>query len=307
MVRAVLIVNPQASATTPGGRDQLVRMLAGQVKLDVVDTDYRGHATIAARAAVADDIDLLIAYGGDGTVNEVVNGLLAGGPHDRQRHAPLLGVVPGGSTNVFARALGLPRGPIRATSRLLHAIATASGRQVGLGRAGDRWFTFNAGMGWDADVVAEVDERRGKRTSPSLYVRMALTSYFRLQRSRPVLTVHIPGRQPVPVCTAFVSNTDPWSYLGPRPVHLNTGCSFDGDLGLFALTGFGLPTVLRHVQQALRRKGEHRGRHLIRHDDLPSIRISAEQPVHLQVDGDLVGPRTQVEFTSVPRALTVAM
>ncbi len=168
LVRAVLVVNPQATATTPAGRDVLAHALASQVKLDVVETDYRGHAMAVARAAASDGVDLVVAHGGDGTVNEVVNGLLSitDGKPNRYDEVPMLGVVPGGSANVFARNLGLPRDPVEATHRLLNALEEGRGRQVGLGRADDRWFTFNAGMGWDADVVAAVDRRRGKRTSP---------------------------------------------------------------------------------------------------------------------------------------------
>lgn len=309
LVRAVLVVNPQATATTPAGRDVLAHALASQVELDVVETDYRGHAMMVARAAASDEVDLVVAHGGDGTVNEVVNGLLSttDGKPNCYASAPMLGVVPGGSANVFARNLGLPRDPVEATHHLLNAIGQGRGRQVGLGRADGRWFTFNAGMGWDADVVAAVDRRRGKRTSPWLYSRTAVACYLRPPQGRPELTVRVPGEEPAQVRTAFVSNTDPWSYLGPRPVHLNTGCSFDLGLGLFALTGLGLPTVLRHVRQALRRRGQHRGRRLVRHDDVALISVTAESPVNFQVDGDLVGQRTHVEFVSVPRALTVAV
>ncbi len=302
-------MNPQATATTPGGRDVLAHALASQVKLDVVETDYRGHASAVARAAARDDIDLVVAHGGDGTVNEVVNGLLAdtGGRPGGYGQVPMLGVVPGGSANVFARALGLPRDPVEATHRLLHAVEERRSRQVGLGLAGERWFTFNAGLGWDADVVSGVDRRRGKRTGPSLYLRTAVACYLRPPLGRPALTVQVPGEQPAEVRTAFVSNTDPWSYLGNRPIHLNTQSSFDTGLGLFALRGLALPSVLRHLRQALRTRSRHRGRNLLRHDDLPIIRIVAEEPVNFQVDGDLVGQRTRVEFRSVPRALTVAV
>ncbi|GAB2992888.1 diacylglycerol kinase [Amycolatopsis acidiphila] len=300
-VRAILVVNPQATSTTAGGRDVLAHALASQVKLEVVETDYRGHALAVARGAAREGIDLVVAHGGDGTVNEVVNGLLEDGPGD----LPALGVVPGGSANVFARALGISRDPMEATHQLLRAIEGGQSRSVGLGRAGDRWFTFNAGLGWDADVVAAVADRRGKQTNALLYMRSAVTCYFRPPRGKEPLTLHVPGEKPVEVRTAFVSNTDPWSYLGPRPVHLNTGTSFDTGLGLFALRGLGLPTVYRHVRQALRAEAKQRGRRLVRYDDLPSLRVDAPHPVNFQVDGDPVGQRTRVEFTSVPHALTV--
>lgn len=301
-MRAILVVNPQATSTTAGGRDVLAHALASQVKLDVVETDYRGHALAVARGAAREGVDLVVAHGGDGTVNEVVNGLLADGPAD----APALAVVPGGSANVFARALGISRDPLEATHQLLNAIEGGHSTQVGLGHADGRWFTFNAGLGWDADVVTTVADRRGKQTNALLYVRAAVTCYFRPPLGKSPLTVHIPGREPVEVRTAFVSNTGPWSYLGDRPVHLNAGTSFDTGLGLFALRGLSLPTVFRHTRQALRTEAKrHRGRHLTCYDDLPEVSVAAERPVNFQVDGDPVGQRTRVRFVSVPAALTV--
>ncbi|MGQ0840115.1 diacylglycerol/lipid kinase family protein [Actinokineospora sp.] len=311
-MRAVLVVNPKATATTPAGRDVLAYALASQVKLDVVETDYRGHALAAAAQAVADGADLVVAHGGDGTVNEVVNGLLATGPSSA---TPMLGVVPGGSANVFARALGLPRHPVEATHVLLRALHEGRRRRVGLGRVdadsrgtGQRWFTFSAGMGWDADVVADVDRKRGKRASPALYARVAVARYARPKHTRPTLTVTIPGEEPIEdLRLAFVSNTDPWTYLGARAIHLNPGCSFDTGLGLFALRTLRLPTVLRHFRQALSAKAETRGKHLVRRDDVTSITVSSPEPVRLQCDGDLIGELTRVEFTSVPGALEVAV
>ncbi|WP_026360842.1 diacylglycerol/lipid kinase family protein [Amycolatopsis nigrescens] len=307
-MRAVLVVNPQATSTTPGGRDVLAHALASQAKLDVVETGYRGHAMAVAKSAARDGIDLVVAHGGDGTVNEVVNGLLADRDHARDGvtgSATALGVVPGGSANVFARALGIAGDPVEATHQLLHAMEHGAARQVGLGLADGLWFTFNAGLGWDADVVAWVGRRRGKQTSPGLYLRAAVRSHLRPPLGRPTMTVRVPGEEPAEVRTTFISNTDPWSYLGDRPVHLNNGCSFETGLGLYALRGLGLPTVFRHVRQALSKKGEQRGRRLLRHDDLRIVRVEAAEPVNFQVDGDLVGQRTRVEFLSVPDALTV--
>ncbi|HET9143624.1 diacylglycerol/lipid kinase family protein [Actinophytocola sp.] len=309
-MRAVLVVNPKATATTAAGRDVLAHALASQVKLEVVETDYRGHAMAAAAKAAVDGVDLVVAHGGDGTVNEVVNGLLAEGVSGA---VPKLGIVPGGSANVFARALGLPRHPIEAAHQLLLAITEGRHRTVGLGRvvangSPGRWFTFSAGVGWDADVVADVDRKRGKRASPSLYTRVAVAEYLRPSQGRQRLTVQLPGQEPVSdLRLVFVSNTDPWTYLGSRAIHLNRGCAFESGLGVFALRSLHLPTVLRHLRQAVSRKSETRGANLLRHDDVEWIRVSSEQPVRVQCDGDLLGERTNVEFVSVPRALTVVV
>lgn len=306
----MLVVNPKATATTAAGRDVLAHALASQLKLEVVETDYRGHAMTAAAHAAEDGVDLVVAHGGDGTVNEVVNGMLANGPGET---VPMLGIVPGGSANVFARSLGLPRHPIEATHELLLAIEAGRSRKVGLGRVASngspgRWFTFSAGVGWDADVVAEVDRRRGKRTGPSLYARVAVTEYLRLSHGRPRLTVEIPGEAPAnDLRLVFVSNTNPWTYLGDRPIRLNRGCGPDTGLGVFALSTLRLPTVLRHLWQATSRSGDQHGSRLLRRDDVSSIRVTTDEPVRLQCDGDLVGEQTCVEFQSAPSALTVVV
>jgi diacylglycerol kinase family enzyme len=112
-MRTLVVVNPTATSTSASMRDALVAALAGELKVDVVETGHRGHARDLGAQAVAEAIDLVVAVGGDGTVNEVVNGLLEHGPAP---HLPMLAVVPGGSTNVFSRALGRSRDPMTATA-----------------------------------------------------------------------------------------------------------------------------------------------------------------------------------------------
>lgn len=309
-VRALLVVNPQATATSAAGRDVLAHALASDVQLEIVETSYRGHAADAAARAVADGIDLVVAHGGDGTVNEVVNGLLAKCPDPVD--TPALGVVPGGSANVFARALGLPRDPVEATHRLLVAIESGSRRQVGLGLvepadSDSRWFTFNAGLGWDADVVAEVERRRDKTASPLLYASIALANYVKQMLTATDLLVELPDGTREKTRLAFVSNTDPWTYLGAKPIHMNPDCSFDGGLGLFALRSLAPPTIARTLSQILLPLGPPSGGNLLRLDDVDEVRVTAERPVRLQVDGDDLGEHRQVKFTSVPKALRVAV
>ncbi|HTI23270.1 MAG TPA: diacylglycerol kinase family protein [Kutzneria sp.] len=309
-MRALLVVNPQATATSAAGRDVLAHALASDVQLETVETSYRGHAADAAKRAVAEGFDLVVAHGGDGTVNEVVNGLLTScqDPLD----APTLGVVPGGSANVFARALGLPRDPVEATHRLLMAIESGSRRQVGLGLAEpagapSRWFTFNAGLGWDADVVAEVERRRDKTASPLLYASIALANYVKQMLTATDLLVELPDGTKEQTRLAFVSNTDPWTYLGAKPIHMNPDCSFDGGLGLFALRSLAPPTIARTLSQILLPLGPPSGGNLLRLDDVAEVRVTAARPVRLQVDGDDLGEHRQVKFTSVPKALRVAV
>ncbi len=304
---ALLVVNPHATSTTAAGRDVLAHALASDVKLEVLETTYRGHAADAAAQAAADGFDLVVAHGGDGTVNEVVNGLMR--VEVEATHArPMLGVVPGGSANVFAGALGLPREPVEATHHLLQAIEAGRSRQIGLGKVAGRWFTFNAGIGWDAEVVAAVDRRRRKEASPVLYARTALGHYVRQLRGGPELTVELPGEEPVSgIRLAMVCNTTPWTYLGTKPLHLMPNCSFDRGLGLFALDTLAAPTVLRHLGQVARGMRQPKGKHLMMHDDLSHIRVTSVKPVCVQVDGDVLGELESVDFVSVPAALRVAV
>jgi diacylglycerol kinase family enzyme len=317
-VRALLVVNPRATSTTSAGREVLAHALASELKLDVLRTRYRGHAAEATAAAVRDGVELVIAHGGDGTVNEVVNGMLEAwsGEEDQvprtrpDAEPPLLAVLPGGSANVFARAMGLPKDPLEATSVVLHALADGRSRTVGLGRADDRWFTFNAGMGWDAEVVASVERARarGHEASPARYARTALRRYLGQLRRPSSLTVALPGEPPVSdLRLALICATDPWTYLGPRPVRTNPGFGGTDGLALFALSGLGVGTVLPVIRQFLREHGDPKGPNVLRRDELPLIRVSSETPVALQVDGDYLGERSEVEFVAVPGALRVVV
>jgi diacylglycerol kinase family enzyme len=315
-VRAVLVVNPEATSTTAAGRDVLAHALASELKLEVVETQHRGHASDAARQAVVDGIDLVIAHGGDGTVNEVVNGMLATAPtgttssRSAQRPMPTMAVVPGGSANVFARALGIPKDPVEATHVLLNALEAGSGRWVGLGRANGRWFTFNAGVGWDADVVAEVDRLRGRgrNVTPALYARIAMACYFRYCRQAPMINIQVDDEEPeTGLHTAFVTNTDPWTFLGSRPVRMSPDTTFDTGLGVCSLRTMNTYAVLRHVAQMLRGRAKTHGRNLFHRADVGSLHVTCAEPLRLQVDGDNLGEQSEIEFASVPDALRVAV
>ncbi len=305
-MRGLLVVNPVASAATARTRDVLLRALAGTLKSEVAETEHRWHAAELAEDARRDGLDVVVALGGDGTVNEVVNGLLA----DGVEAAPALAVVPGGSANVFARALGIPRDPVEATAELLRALAAGRSHRVGLGRADERWFTFNAGLGWDAEVVAAVDRARGKgrEASTARYTRTAAVQYLRQRRRTPRLTVALPGEQPqADLALALVCNTDPWTYFGRRPLRTNPGASFDNGLSLFALRNLQLGTVLPTVIRVFRRNGSPRGDNVLRRDAVPLIAVHSEQPVGLQLDGDYLGERRAIEFRAVPEALRVVV
>ena len=309
-MRAVLIVNPNATSTTPAGRDLLAHALESRVKLTVAHTDHRGHAIEIARDAAREGVDVLIVHGGDGTVNEVVNGIL--GEVGVGGTAPAVGVVPGGSANVFARALGISQDPIEATNQLVDLLSDyrrrKSWRRIGLMDCGERWAVFTAGMGVDGDVVAAVEAQRekGRTVTASRYIRVAVREMLASARKEPTLTLHLPDREPVAgVHFAFVSNSSPWTYANTRPVWTNPATTFETGLGVFAITSMNVWANLRLVRQMLSRRPRFAAKHLIRDDDLPWLKVTSDIPVACQIDGDFLGPRNVMTFTAVPDALGV--
>ncbi len=320
-MRALLVVNPAATTTSARTRDVLIHALASEMKLEAVTTEYRGHARdLGRQAADSDDVDLVVALGGDGTVNEVVNGLLHNGP-DPDR-LPRLAVVPGGSTNVFARALGLPNDAVEATGVLLDALREGRERTVGMGIAAgtpgtedeavpDRWFTFCAGLGFDAGVIGRVEQQRerGRKSTPALYLRQVLRQFLQEpNRRHGTITLERPGQDPVTdLVLSIICNTAPWTYLLNRPVYAAPKASFDTGLDVLALSRMSTVAVARYATQLLTsspERGAH-GKHAVTLHDLDQFTLHSKVPLPLQMDGDHLGLRTSVTFTGVRRALRV--
>jgi diacylglycerol kinase family enzyme len=314
-MRALLVVNPRATATTERSRDVLVRALESAVELTVRYTERRGHATVLARSAAESGVDVVVALGGDGTVNEAVNGLmtapaaLAELPGPPAYRLPALAVVPGGSTNVFARALGLPRGWVDGTSVILDGLRDGRHRVIGLGRADDRYFTFTAGLGLDAAVVRRVEQARlrGRTSTPGLYMRAMVGQFFTgVDRADPPMAIERPGETPeTGLGTIVVQNTAPWTYVGDRPVGPNPDASFDLGLDLLALRRLKIAGTTRTVTQLAWRSGEPHGKQVLRLHDLAEFTVISSRPQAFQLDGDYLGERQKVHFVSVPSALRV--
>ena len=315
---ALLIVNPHATATTHLRRDVITHALASQMDLEVVETRYRGHAGTLARKAASDGFQLILTLGGDGTVNEAVNGLLCGRPPGTD---PAFAPVPGGNANVFTRALGLPADPIDATGRILESLRAGQDRRVGLGCAStreadpdaparDRYFTFNAGMGLDAEVVRVIEglRARGQAVTPGLYLRSALRQFYGVtDRRHPALTLEREGMSPIgPLFLGIISNTSPWTYLGPRPVNPSPGAGFDTGLDIFALRRMRTIGTLNALRQMFAQRTEPlRGRDVVSLHDQPAFTLGSARPAALQVDGEYVGEHESVTFRAVPSALRV--
>lgn len=306
-MRILVVSNPRATATSPRERDVLAHALGSVADLEVAETANRGHAAALACRAMRSGTDVVVALGGDGTVNEVVNGLLTDGVHGR---VPALGVVPAGSTNVFARALGLRGGPVEATGVLLDALRAGYRRPVSMGRADDRWFVFAAGVGFDGAIVGGVEEfrRKGRRSTHLLYARVGVREFFRTDRRHPKLHVELAdGSSLDDVFFAIVTNTDPWTYAGNRPLRPTPDTGFDDGLGLYARRRMGTAGILFSMVRlagANPRVGR-RGAHL-RHDQA-ALTIRADEPMPVQIDGEYVGRRDKLELHSTPRAVSVVV
>jgi len=307
-MRGLLVVNPVASAATARTRDVLLSALAGTLQTEVAETEHRWHAAELAAGARRDGLDVVVVLGGDGTVNEVVNGLLG---EDPTGDVPALAVVPCGGTNVLARSLGLPRDAAQSVDVVLDALRTGRRQTVGLGRADGRWFTFGAGFGLDAEVVAEVERRRaaGRPASTGLYVRTGVRQFFARGRSAPALHLEHPdGTSVTGLQLVIVTNTAPWTYLGSRPVDPSPQATFDAGLDVFGLRSLGTASTLRHLRQILTADGRPpRGRDVVSLHDLDRFTVIAGRPTAFELDGDFLGTRSRVMLEAVPRALALVL
>jgi diacylglycerol kinase family enzyme len=311
-MRALVVVNPHATTTTERTRDVLLSALRNDLELQVAETTHRGHAVELGRQARADHLDLVVALGGDGTVNELINGLLETGLGTSDDAVPDLAMVPGGSTNVLARNLGIPENPIEATGLLLDALRDGRRQPLGLGRLDDRYFTFTAGAGLDADVIHAVEDARdgGRKATPALYVRTALRRYFAQQdRKHGAITLEPADSTAGEISglgVVVISNCSPWTYLGSRPLRPTPHADFNSGLDVFGLDSLGLvPTLSSVLQMATRQRGP-RGRHVVSLHNQSGFTLRADRPVPVQVDGDYIGERKVVTVSSVPDAVRLA-
>jgi len=300
-LRTLLVVNPAATTTRADLRDLIIAALGGTVALEVRTTHGRGHATELAADAVARECDAVVVLGGDGTANEALQALA---------HTDVaLGIVPGGGANVLARSLGLPADPVGATARLLRALRTGGRRRIGLGRADDRLFGFNAGMGFDAAVVARVerDQTRKRLLRQAAFVTSAL-GQWRVQREREApLRALLPDGTVRAADVMLVANTSPYTYLGPRPLTVHPGATFDLGLDLLSVEAATLPRLATVVTGALAG-----GRHVrlvgVHHDhDLSGLTLESTEgrALAVHVDGDPLPARRRLVLRALPDALDV--
>ena len=302
--RMLIIVNPYATTVSDRLRHLVVYALQGRFEVDAVDTEARGHATELCREAAHEGYDVVVAFGGDGTVNEAANGLL-GSPTP-------LSCLPGGSANVFGKMLGIPGDPVDATEHLLAMADRWQPRKVDLGVVNGRCFTFASGLGLDASVVERVDSnpRLKARFGPWFFTWVAVTTFMgRYVLSPPRLTVQTASGEELEGVTAVVQNGSPFTYFQNRPIDIAEGAALDsGNLAggvLRRATPLAGPSIAFRALSPRARVSRHR---LITSlpDATGMVVSSADgRPLPLQVDGDYLGEVTEARYSVMPQALNV--
>ena len=299
-MKVLFVVNSFASSVTARNTVVVHRRLSRNHDVQVVETNRRGHATRFAHDAARRGVDVVIGFGGDGTLNEVATGIAGSDT--------ALGVLPGGSTNVFARTIGMPNDPVAAVELLAGGIDAADLRPIGLGRVNGRFFCFHTGVGFDAAVVQRVEKRgsletvaRPSRSSsapgspPGSPATTATSPHFRLS-----------GDGGPPVDDGYFSivlNTNPYTYLGNRPLDLSPAATLDQPLVAVTFTTMSATAILSSLAGALRGGGVKPAKHLDIREGVRHLVIEHETPFPYQVDGDALGDTRRLEFDYVPDAV----
>ncbi|MGI8756921.1 MAG: diacylglycerol/lipid kinase family protein [Acidimicrobiales bacterium] len=305
-MRVLLLVNPFSSSVTARTRVVIRKALAGDHDVELVETARRNHATRLAQGAALEGVDVVVVLGGDGTVNEAANGLA--------ESATALAVLPGGSTNVFARTLGLPNDPIDATAVLLEALERQSTRRVGLGSANGRYFCFHVGIGYDAALVEQVERRSGLKrwAGHPLFMYAGLDTFLRhYDRRHPHFTVRYPDGEVVPdgyftIC----ANTNPYTYVGATPFDIAPDTTLENGLAVVTVRSLRADRLVRVAFKALRG-----GRGLVQdpaihcRDDVAEVVVEAigGRPFPYQVDGDFLGETRRIAFRHVADVLDLVV
>jgi diacylglycerol kinase family enzyme len=293
MADLALIVNPYASGVEDQHVERVHAVLERIARVRVARTERPGHATELAAASA----DAVFCFSGDGGFNEVLNGLPADVP---------VGFIPGGGANVLPRALGLPRDPVLAAERLAESLVHGRTRRISLGRVNGRRFGFAAGIGFDAELLRRVEAKgrssAGKRRG-SAYAVWAALRILAMKRGRldPALEVAGLGR----AAFALVANTDPYTYVGPLPLHACPEARFELGLDLAAPTSVRPSSLLRLLCYAATASGHERARDLLRGHDLDRIEIRCDQPLPLHADGEDLGDVEGAVFEAERDAVTV--
>jgi len=267
--------------------------------VQVVETNRRGHATRFAEDAARRGIDVVVAYGGDGTLNEVATGIATTNT--------ALAVLPGGSTNVFARTLGMPNDALEAIDLIIEALGRNDISPIGLGRANGRFFTFHTGIGYDAAVVRRVEQRAGlKRYAGNpLFIAAALRTWgLDYDKKRPHFSLDFGDGNTVDNgFFSIIMNTNPYTYLGNRPFDIVPSTSLSTGLSVVTFTSLKTTHMLRTLASALQGGGVKNFPWLDIRTNVQHVVASDSRAFPYQLDGDYLGEIQKVEFEFVPNAI----
>ncbi len=301
--RMLVIVNPYATTVSDRLKNLVVYALRGRYDVVAVDTEARDHATDICRQAAREGYDVVVAFGGDGTVNEAANGLAGA-------DTPLC-CLPGGRANVYCRMLGIPTDVVDATEHLLRMADDWSPRRVDLARVNGRHFVFSAGVGLDASVVERVDAhpRLKARLGEWYYSWTAIGAFNRHYLMHPPrLEAELAGER-VQGMTAIIQNGSPYTYFGDRPVQLVDGADLEsGDLAGIVLRRalpVDMPTIAWRALSRRAQVARHRRIHPFTGLEDVKVRSCDERPLPLQVDGDYIGETHEATFSVIPGGITV--
>src|SRR3954453_3598323 len=254
--RMLIIVNPYATTVSDRLKNLVVYALQGRYEVEAELTEAKDHATEIGREAAEGNYDVVVAFGGDGTLNEIANGVAG-------TDIPVT-VLPGGSTNVVCRTLGIPNDVVDATENLLAVADEWQPRRIDLGIADRRHFVFSCGAGIDATVVKRVDAHpRMKSTAgPYYFTWAAVSAFYRSYLHHPVrLRVQVKGES-VEGVTALAQNSDPFTYFASRPVRVCEDVAIDdGTLALGVLRRAAqrdMPTLISRIFSEKRSAAQHR-------------------------------------------------
>jgi diacylglycerol kinase family enzyme len=297
-LKILLIVNSFASSVTARNTVVVQRRLGQGHDVETVETNRRGHATLFAHDAARRSVDLVVGFGGDGTLNEVATGIAG--------TDTALGVLPGGSTNVFARTLGLPNDPVEAAGRLADGIYADDLRPIGLGQVNGRYFCFHTGVGFDAAVVERVERHASLKRwmGHPLFIYSGLATWLTgYDRRTPHFRIRGGGPDLDDGFFTVVLNTNPYTYLGNLPLDLSADAALDRGLVAITFRTMRATAILGSLAGALRGGGVQAAPHLDIRSDVSELVVEHESPFPYQVDGDALGSTKRLEFTHVPEAV----
>jgi diacylglycerol kinase family enzyme len=307
--RMLLIVNPYATTVSDRLKNLVVYALQGRFDVEAVSTQAQNHATEIGREALDGGYDVVVAFGGDGTLNEVVNGVAG-------TDMPVA-ILPGGSTNVVARTLGMPNDVVDATEHLLSLVDDWQPRKIDLGMVDDRYFVFACGAGIDASVVKRVDRNPTLKVTagPYYYSWCGISAFYRQYLHNAVRVRFESGEGSAEGVTAIVQNADPFTYFANSPIRVCEGIAIDdGTLSMAVLkraTQRDMPTLINRLFSETKPAARHtQVAHFddVAHAVVETISVDkqgAVRPLPIQVDGDYIGERDRIELRAVPGALTI--